>query len=80
MFFFLTTDGNVVENLILKDIILLFIIYFVIPMMLWVDLLLRSYVVIEPHLLLGKAFSFTPDEASVEDLVKASVLTNNLLC
>ena len=30
------------------------------------------------HLLLGKTFSFTPDEAKVEDLAKASVTENNL--
>ena len=29
---------------------------------------------------MGKTLSFTPDEANVEDLAKASVLTNNLFC
>ena len=50
--FFPTICGNV-ENCIL-DIILFFyfIIYFAIPMMLWVDMLLRSYVVIEPYYVL----------------------------
>ena len=27
-----------------------------------------------------KTFSFTPDEAKVEDLAKASVVENNLFC
>ena len=49
--FFPTTDDNVVENFILNDIILFY--YFVIPMMLWVSVLLRSYVVIEPHCVLA---------------------------
>ena len=53
--FFPTTDGNVVENFILNDIILFFyfIIYCVIPIMLWVDMLLRPYDVIEPHFVLA---------------------------
>ena len=54
--FFPTTDGNVVENFILNDIILFlfyFIIYLVIPMMLLVNMLLMSYVVIEPHCILA---------------------------
>ena len=50
MFIFQTKDGNVVENVILNDIILFS--YFVILMMLWVDMLLRSYVIIEPHYVL----------------------------
>ena len=56
---------------------------------------MRSYVVIEPYyvvadgtanflqhyyMLLGKTFSFTPDEANVEDLAKACDLTINLFC
>ena len=28
----------------------------------------------------GKTFSFTPDETKVQDLLKASVAENNLLC
>ena len=28
----------------------------------------------------GKTFSFTPDEAMVEDLAEASVTENNLFC
>ena len=31
-------------------------------------------------MLMGKAFSFTPDEANVEDLAKACDLTINLFC
>ena len=45
-----------VQNFILNDIILFlfyFIIYFVIPMMLCIDMLLRSYVVIEPYYVLA---------------------------
>ena len=38
---------------ILFLIILFYFIYFVMPIMLWVDMLLRSYVVIEPHCVLA---------------------------
>ena len=40
------------ENFIF-NIILFYFYYFVIPMTLWVDVLLRSYVVIEPHCVLA---------------------------
>ena len=53
--FFPTICVNV-ENFIFNDIILFhfyFIIYFVIPIMLWTDMLLRSYVVIEPYYVLA---------------------------
>ena len=43
--FFPIICGNVVENFILYDIILF---YFIIPMMLWVDMPLGFYVVVEP--------------------------------
>ena len=36
------------ENFILNQVILFILFYFVIPMMLWLDTLLRFYVVIEP--------------------------------
>ena len=49
---FPTTCGNV-ENFILNDIILFYFIYFIIPMMLWVYMPLRSYVVIEPYYVLA---------------------------
>ena len=32
------------------------------------------------HLLLGKTFSYTPEEAKEEDLVTACVTENNLFC
>ena len=39
--------------------------------MLIIILLLRTIFHINKIMLLGKAFSFTPDEANVDDLVKA---------
>ena len=45
-----------VENFILNDIILFylyFIVYFVIPMMFWVNVLLMCYIVIEPYYVLA---------------------------
>ena len=47
------TCGNVVENFIFNDIILFYFIYFIIPMMFWLDMLLRSYVGIVPYYVLA---------------------------